>query len=96
MPTEYRLYQSYPNPFNPSATIQFSLPRSGNVKLTIFDILGRQLATLLDERREAGDHSLVWNASGRSSGIYFYRLEVTSVSDSGKSFTQVKKMMLLK
>lgn len=85
----YQLYQNYPNPFNPTTNILFALPQAGNTKLTIYDILGREVAVLVNDYLEAGTHSILFNAKDLSSGIYIYRIE------SG-SFTQAKSMTLLK
>jgi hypothetical protein len=85
----YQLAQNYPNPFNPTTTIQYSLMKPGLVTLAIYDILGRRVALLVNQNELAGIHSVSFNASRFSSGVYFYRLE------SG-AFTSVKKMMLLK
>jgi hypothetical protein len=96
LPKEYRLEQNYPNPFNPITTIKYGLPFSSNVKLKIFNVLGQVVTTLKDEEESAGYKQIEWNSSELASGIYFYRLEATSVIDPSKSFTQVKKMLLLK
>ncbi len=88
-PLDYNLYQNYPNPFNPTTAIQFSLQKSGKTVLAVYDILGRKVATLLNQEMKSGAHVVNWNARNFASGIYFYRLQ------SG-SFTQVKKMMLIK
>jgi len=88
-PEAYTLYQNYPNPFNPTTTIQFSLQKSGKTVLAVYDILGRKVATLLNREMKSGAHVINWNARNYASGVYFYRLQ------SG-SFTQVKKMMLIK
>jgi hypothetical protein len=85
----YELSQNYPNPFNPATTINFSIPKSGLVTLKIYDMLGKEVATLVNELRNAGSHSIDFNASALSSGTYFYRIE------SG-NFRDVKKMMLIK
>jgi hypothetical protein len=89
LPLAFNLCQNYPNPFNPSTSIRYALPSSANVKLTIHDILGREIATLVNEEQSAGWKEVVWNASLFSSGIYFYKLEAGG-------FTEVKKLMLLK
>lgn len=89
VPGEYRLDQNYPNPFNPSTKISFSLPHSANVSLKVFDMLGREIATLVNGYTNAGSHEVTFNASNLSSGIYFYKLV------SG-NFTEIKKMMLVK
>lgn len=87
----YHLYQNYPNPFNPSTIIKFNLPEAGKVKLEVVDVLGKKVITLVDGYRQAGTHSVSWNAShsGASSGIYFVKME------SG-SYTKINKMMLIK
>jgi len=89
VPRGFRLSQNFPNPFNPSTTIEFSLPRSGLVTLEIFSLLGEEVATLVNEVRPAGTYRIGWNASSSPSGVYFYRLET-------KDFVQTKKMLLVK
>jgi hypothetical protein len=89
VPTEYKLYSNYPNPFNPSTTIKFAIPRKDNVKLTVYDALGRAVSELVNGTKEAGTYEVSYNASSLASGIYFYKLETTG-------FSEVKKMMLLK
>ena len=89
IPKVFALNQNYPNPFNPSTTISFSLPRSGFTILKIFDLLGRDVETIVSEELAAGTYTRQWNASKISSGIYFYRLQ------SG-SFITTKKLLLLK
>ena len=85
----YALYQNYPNPFNPSTAISYQLSANGFVTLKIYDILGREVATLVNERQAAGTHSVTFNASDLPSGVYFY-----TVRSKGTSMT--KKMVLLK
>ncbi|HRJ05566.1 MAG TPA: T9SS type A sorting domain-containing protein, partial [Ignavibacteria bacterium] len=85
----YSLSQNYPNPFNPVTNIKFSIPAAGNVKLVIFDILGREVKTLLNDVKPAGNYVVDFNAAELSSGAYFYRLE------SG-NFVETKKMLLVK
>lgn len=80
IPVDFALDQNYPNPFNPSTTIVFSIPADGHVALEIFDILGRQVETLVDKRLSAGQHRLVWSAENEPSGLYFYRLTHSSGS----------------
>ena len=89
VPEVYTLDQNYPNPFNPSTTISFSLPHESKVSLKVFNMLGQEVATLVNGNQTAGPHEVVFNAAGLSSGVYFYKLV------SG-DFTQVKKMSLLK
>ncbi|MCB0259741.1 MAG: T9SS type A sorting domain-containing protein, partial [Calditrichaeota bacterium] len=74
VPESFRLYQNYPNPFNPATTIAFDLPESGKVKLTVFDVLGREVKTLLNGRRNAGSYEVSFDASDLASGVYIYRL----------------------
>lgn len=88
-PEVYSLSQNYPNPFNPVTNIKFSIPNSGLVKLVIFDILGREVKTLLNDVKPAGNYVVDFNASELSSGAYFYRLEAGN-------FTETKKMLLVK
>ena len=95
-PREYSLFQSFPNPFNPSSTIKYDLPTRSRVSLKIYNLLGQVVATLTFGVEEAGYKSIQWNASSFASGVYFYRLEATSVADPSKTFRQVRKMVLLK
>jgi len=76
LPSEPVLHQNYPNPFNPSTRIRFSMPESGHVTLTVYDAIGRSVAVLLDDYREAGHHRATWNAADAASGIYILRLQV--------------------
>lgn len=88
-PQSFQLQQNYPNPFNPTTQISFYLPQSAEVKLTVFDVTGRMVATLEDGLRNAGAHQITFDASTLSSGMYFYRLEVDQFMDT-------RKMMLIK
>lgn len=92
-PVEFRLSQNYPNPFNPSTTIEFALPQSAKVNISIFNLLGEKIHTLADGKMSQGVHSINWNASNLSSGVYFYRIEAVSESNS---FIDSKKMILMK
>lgn len=85
----FLLSQNYPNPFNPITTIKYSLANSGIVKLKVFDILGREVAILVDQEQESGEYQVEFNATTFSSGIYFYRLQVGD-------FSEIKKMVVLK
>jgi photosystem II stability/assembly factor-like uncharacterized protein len=89
VPDNYVLAQNYPNPFNPSTKISFTLPKAGNVKLAVFDILGREVATLVNEFATAGIHTIDFNASNLSSGVYLYKIQAGD-------FTDTKKMVLMK
>jgi len=95
MPTHYSLAQNFPNPCNPSTTIRYSLPTSSRVSLKIFNILGQQIADLVNTEQSAGWYETVWNATV-ASGLYFYRIDAVSTSDPSQRFTQLKKMMLIK
>jgi hypothetical protein len=88
-PKKFELTQNYPNPFNPSTTIRFNLPEAGNVKLIIYNILGQEIQTLVNEFKEAGVHTINFNADNLNSGLYIYKLEAGS-------FIQTRKMTLVK
>ena len=88
-PKQFTLYQNYPNPFNPSTNIKFDLPEAVKVKINIYNILGENVATLLNETMEAGFHQITFNGSALSSGTYIYRIEAGN-------FVQTKKMLLMK
>ena len=93
LPTEFALGQNFPNPFNPETVIPYTLPERALVTLRVFDVLGREVATLAKGMQEAGAHSLNWNGADLSSGIYFYRLDAVS-GDQTRAAT--RKLMLLK
>jgi hypothetical protein len=82
MPSAFSLSQNYPNPFNAQTAIEYALPRAAAVKLEIFDILGQRVITLIDGPKPAGYHRATWDASGRSSGLYFYRIVADGESKS--------------
>ena len=94
IPSETSLGPNYPNPFNPATTITFQLSAISNVTLKVYDILGREVATLADGIVEAGKHEATFDGSNLASGIYFARLVVTQ--DNNKPFVQVRKLMMLK
>ena len=94
-PDEFVLLQNYPNPVNPITTIRYNLPEASNIKLVIYDILGRDVETFVEWRQEAGKHSVKLDATGMASGIYFYRIEAISPGDV-RSFSQTRKMVLLR
>lgn len=89
IPNIYTLQQNYPNPFNPSTNISFTLPYQSHVSLKVYDILGKEVATLVNEVKAAGSYTKQWNASQFASGVYFYRL-------TAGSFYETKKLLLLK
>jgi hypothetical protein len=90
LPQEFALEQNYPNPFNPSTRISYSLPKAGHVELTVYNVLGEAVQTLVSEDRPAGSYDVTWDASGLASGMYFYRLT------AGSDFTATKSLVLLK
>jgi len=89
LPTEFHLEQNYPNPFNPTTTIGFALPRASAVKLTLFDILGREVAILVNDKLQPGEYKVVLDAKDLASGMYFYRIDA-------EGFRDIKKIMVLK
>lgn len=89
MPDKFNLKQNYPNPFNPVTNIEFSVPKSGLVRLSIFEMLGKEVITLVNEQLSIGSYKADWNASAYPSGVYFYKLET-------EAFTETKKMVLIK
>jgi hypothetical protein len=89
IPGEFRLDQNYPNPFNPSTTIRYGVPQKSIVQLRVFNILGQQVAQLVNREEEAGSHEVRFDASGLSSGVYFYKIQAGE-------FTQTKRFTLLK
>ncbi len=89
LPESYRLNQNYPNPFNARTVIEFDLPEASYVRIEIYDLLGRQVVTLVNDLREAGYHQITWNAGDQPSGIYFYKIQANDFADA-------KKMLLLK
>jgi YVTN family beta-propeller protein len=89
LPAHFSLSQNYPNPFNPTTTIGYALPKRSDVNLSIYDILGRKIAVLENEEKEAGSYEVKWQTHDASSGVYFYRLQAGS-------FVQVKKLLLIR
>ncbi len=89
IPQKYYLSQNYPNPFNPASIINYEIPKSSLVTLKVYDVLGREVATLVNEEKQAGRYNVTFNASKYSSGVYFYRI-------TAGDFSQIKKMVLLK
>jgi hypothetical protein len=89
LPVEYSLEQNFPNPFNPSTTIRYSLPEEGFVKLVIYNMLGEEIVTLVNSTQKAGRYEVAFNAENLSSGVYLYRLETSD-------FTISRKLILLK
>ena len=89
IPTEYSISQNYPNPFNPTTKIKFALPKTALTKIIIYDLIGREVQTLINKELEAGYHEISIDANNLTSGVYFYRVQ------SG-DFIQTKKMILMK
>jgi hypothetical protein len=89
IPSKFILYQNYPNPFNPTTTIEFDIPERTNVKLVIYDILGREVETLIDKELEPGKYKINFTATNLPSGVYFYTLRTPK-------FTKTNKMILIK
>lgn len=95
LPEEFMLYQNYPNPFNPVTEIKFALPEVSYVSIEIFDMLGRNVKTLINSQQDAGLHHIKFEASNLTSGIYFYKFDARALKN-GKSFSKINKMLLLK
>jgi hypothetical protein len=99
VPTDFAISQNYPNPFNPSTSIEFSVPVNSNVTLTIYNLLGQVVTTLVNEEISAGNYNVIWNGEDQSgfkvsSGIYLYKMQATGTN--GNEFQQIRKMVLLK
>jgi subtilisin-like proprotein convertase family protein len=89
IPFKYALHQNYPNPFNPTTTIKYDIPKEGIVKIIIYDILGKEVMTLVNENKKAGSYTILFNAGSLASGVYFYNIEAGTFKDS-------KRMILVK
>lgn len=89
IPHTYQLEQNYPNPFNPATEIKYSIPKLGLVKLVVYDILGREVKTLVNEMKQPGNYEIKFDGQNYASGVYFYKIEAGD-------FTAVKKMVLVK
>jgi hypothetical protein len=93
IPKSYTISQNYPNPFNPTTNFNFGLPKSGNMKLAVYDMLGSEVGVIFDGYKEAGNYTVSYDASKLASGVYFYRL----IADGpGQKFTKTQKMILVK
>lgn len=88
-PSRFELLQNYPNPFNPTTTIRFALPRAGHVRVSVMNMLGEEVAVLVNQTMQIGTHSVVWSAGGSSSGVYFYRIRTDQ-------FVETRKLILLR
>jgi hypothetical protein len=89
IPGNYNLQQNFPNPFNPSTKILYSVPQSSTVQIKVFDVIGNEIETLVNEEKPVGTYELTWYAEGLPSGIYFYQLRAGN-------FVETKKMVLMK
>jgi hypothetical protein len=97
LPIKFALSQNYPNPFNPSTTIRYEVPVESKVTLTIYDMLGRKVQTLVNRQLRPGFYTETWNASMLASGAYYYRIDARDVTQgSGRSFSETKRLVLLK
>lgn len=95
VPEQFYLYQNYPNPFNPVTIIRFQIPDSRLTTLKIYDIRGREVATLVNEKLNPGTHIVEWNASNLPSGVYFYTINASQIGDT-RQFSSSRKMLLIK
>jgi hypothetical protein len=89
VPSVYKLYQNYPNPFNPGTKFKILIAKLSNVNIVVYDLLGREIATLVNEQLKPGSYEVEWDGSNYPSGVYIYRLKT-------ESFSETKKMILLK
>jgi hypothetical protein len=96
LPHSFELQQNYPNPFNPSTKIKYSVPKTSQVQIKIYDVLGNEIETLVNKEKPAGTYELTWNAASLPSGVYFYQLKATPSGGQAGSFIEMKKMILTK
>ena len=89
IPASYSLSQNYPNPFNPVTKIRYDLPRAGVVRLVVYDVMGREVEMLVNERQAAGSYEAVWDGTRFASGVYFYRL-------TADGYSEPRKMLMIK
>ena len=94
IPAVFRLEQNYPNPFNPSTRIRYALPRESHVTLSIYNVIGQEVARVLDAEQQAGNREVAWTAPSTASGLYFYRLH--AVGTDGTVYMETRKMILMK
>jgi hypothetical protein len=93
---DFSLMQNYPNPFNQSSIISFQCPTGGLIQLKIYDVMGREVRTLVDEELQSGTYSVRFDAGDLPSGVYFYQLRIEALAGRTNNFTDTKKMLLLK
>ena len=91
---DYLLNQNYPNPFNPTTNISFSTQTSAFVKISVYDVLGNEIAEILNEKKNSGYYNYIFDGKNLPSGVYYYKIELTT--SELKSFSQTRKMILLK
>jgi flagellar hook assembly protein FlgD len=101
VPTTFAISQNFPNPFNPSTTIRFQIPERASVLLKVYDMLGREVATLVNEEKNPGFFTVSWNGRNQygqpvASGVYFYRMVAAKSSNQANSFSGIRRMLLLK
>jgi hypothetical protein len=101
IPAEYGLDQNYPNPFNSTTVIRYRLPEESRVSVRIYDVLGREIVALVDRVEQAGEHSTFWNAGGIQnqvpvSGVYYCRIQTASVASPGSTWSEIRKILLVK
>jgi len=96
IPEKYSLAQNYPNPFNPVTKIKYQIPELSVVTIKVYDVLGSEIITLVNEEKPVGSYEVEFDATGLPSGIYFYRLQAVPTGRQAGSFVETKKMVLLK
>ena len=96
VPLDYFLFNNYPNPFNPSTKIKYSIPNSSQVVIKVFDILGNEIETLVNEEKSTGTYEVTWYAGQLPSGVYFYQLKATPSGGQAGGYLETKKMILIK
>jgi hypothetical protein len=89
IPKQFELFQNYPNPFNPSTKIEYSLPADEFVNLTVYDVLGNTITTLVNEKKQTGSYEVIFDASDLSSGVFFYKL-------TAGEYVNIKKMVVIR
>ena len=96
IPGEFKLYQNYPNPFNPLTVIRYLLTNNSNVHLNIYDLTGKEIITLENGEKSAGNYDIKFDGTNLSSGVYFYKLEVNDARNGNVLYKDIKKMLLIK
>ena len=101
LPLSFELYQNFPNPFNPSTTIMFDVPWQSRLTIAVYNLLGQQVVTLVNEEKSAGRYSLMWHGRNNdgapvATGVYFYRIQAESLGGQKQTFVQTRKLVLVK